>query len=277
MNVEILDHGRINAAASFLPMLRAHGLDSFEGVMGFSGGKVARDFPGRRTVCLDLQMPDGLQSVYLKRYEPNYLSVSRRLLRLLHWPGLDDEAMREWQMIHQVRSVGIQTATPISVGQQSAGGMVTRSFVMTLGIPEAVEGHAYAKALSRQERRHFLQRVAEMARRFHHAGFVHKDYYVSHVLVSTVTNRAELFLIDLQRVSRPCCWPQRARSKDLGALAYSMLNAGASRSDLVSAYQSYCGTSKLNAREKQIARRVLHRVAWLRTRRPKHDGPIEQA
>jgi heptose I phosphotransferase len=278
MNVEILDHGRITVSGRFLPMLRAHGLDSFKDVMAFPGGKVARDFPGRRTVCLELKTPDGLtQPVYLKRYEPSYLSVSGRLLRLLHWPGLEDEALREWQMIHQVRSLGIPTATPISVGQQTAGGIVTRSFVMTLGIPGAIEGDTYAKTLPRQERRQFLRRVADMARRLHQAGFVHKDYYVGHVLVSTVAGGTDLFLIDLQRVSRPCCWRQRGVTKDLGALAYSTLNAGASRSDLISAYQTYCGIAKLGALEKQVARRVLRRVAWLRTRRPKHDAPLQEA
>ena len=89
MNVETLDHGRIKVSAGFLPLLRAHGLDSFEGVMAFPGGKVARDFPGRRTVRLELKMADGHnQAMYLKRYEPGYLSMGQRLLRLLRWPGL---------------------------------------------------------------------------------------------------------------------------------------------------------------------------------------------
>ena len=61
----------------------------------------------------------------------------------------------------------------------------------------AIEGHTYAQRLRAPERGRLLLRVAEMAQRFHQAGFVHKDYYVGHVLVRSTSGQPELFLIDL--------------------------------------------------------------------------------
>ena len=85
----------MTVASEFWPLLQANSLDSFEKVMALSGGKIVRNFPGRRTVRLELKSSDGAnQGVYLKRYETGYLSAGRRLLRLLRWPGAQDEALR---------------------------------------------------------------------------------------------------------------------------------------------------------------------------------------
>jgi heptose I phosphotransferase len=275
VETETLDQGRLTVATEFLPLLRADGLDSFDKVMALEGGKVARDFPGRRTVHVALKGPDGAAvGVFLKRYQPEYLATGRKLLRLLHWPGAQDEALQEWRAIQNVRAVGIATATPIAVGQKKVGGLVASSFLMTLEIAGAIEGHLYAEGLEVMARRRFLLDVAEMARRFHAAGFVHKDFYLAHVLVAASEPR--LFLIDLQRVIKPCCLRDRWLAKDLGALAYSMFNAGATYTDLMRAFLAYCGESELDASRKQFARKIFRRVAWLRTRQPKHDGLVRQ-
>ena len=277
MNAEIIDNGRLVVSAGFLPLLRANGLDSFEQVMALSGGKVFRDFPGRRTVRLELNAESGgTQAVFLKRYETDYLSLAGRWLRRLRWPGAQDEALREWRMIEQVHSLGIRTATPVALGQETTGGAATRSFLMTMEIPGAVEGIAWAEQLSARERRRFLLQVAELARRFHAAGLVHKDFYLGHVLVSPGAGGPELFLIDLQRAVQPCCFRARWVAKDLGALAYSMYNAGGSRTDLLRCHLAYCGKDTLDDAEKRVVRAVLHRAAWLRGRQPKHDGPVKQ-
>ena len=189
---------------------------------------------------------------------------------------VEDEALREWRMIQQVRALGIRTATPIALGQEAVGGAATRSFLLTAEIPGAVEGIAWAEQLPARERRQFLLRVAELARRFHAAGLVHKDFYLGHVLVSPGAGGPELFLIDLQRAVRPCCFRGRWVAKDLGALAYSMYNAGGSRADLLRCYLAYGGKDTLDDAGKRVVRAVLRRVAWLRTRQPKHDGPVKQ-
>lgn len=273
MAAEPLDHGRILAGSGFIPLLRLNQLDSFDAIMAREGGRVARDFPGRRTVRLELQVPSsGTQAVYLKRYETNYRSGFARLMGRLHWPGFADEAMQEWRALHEVRTLGISTAVPIAVGQDRRGGLVRRSFLMTAEIPDAVEGHTWMAQLPPPERARFLRQIAKLAQRFHGAGLVHKDFYVGHILVAPDHGNANLFLIDLQRVIRPTIFRRRWRLKDLGAMAYSTLNAGATPGMLMRAFLDYSQAPTLGRQEKSIARAALRRVAWLRTRRPKHDG-----
>jgi heptose I phosphotransferase len=271
MAAELLDQGRVQVAPDFVPLLRANGLGSFEAIISLTGGRVARDFPGRRTVRLELKAPGGgTQAIFLKRYEANYLSPIGKLLRRLRWPGSADEAAQEWEALHRVSALGIRTATPIAVGQERATGLVRRSFLMTAEIPDAVEGHTWMARLPAGERREFLRRVAAIARRMHGAPLVHKDFYIGHILVAPVDGKPELFLIDLQRVVQPTFFWRRWMLKDLGAMAYSTLNAGASRTMLMRAFLDYSNVTTLGPAEKAIARAALKRVAWLRTRTPKH-------
>lgn len=273
MENSLLDSGRMIVATDFLPTLQKHSLATFDSVMSLEGGRVARNFPGRQTVRIELAPAVGMLSgIYLKRYSPEYLSPLRKLLRLLRWPGNEDEAMQEWQAMLALDALGIPVATPLAVGQDKSGGVVTRSFLMTREIPAAVEGGTWLASLKPAQRREFLQRIADMARRFHAAGFVHKDFYIGHVLVSNAGASPDLYLIDLQRVMRPRWLHRRWLVKDLGAMAYSALNSGASASQLLRAFLDYRGAKKLGAGDKSIARAALARVAWLRTRRPKHDG-----
>jgi Lipopolysaccharide kinase (Kdo/WaaP) family len=271
---DVLDDGRMLADPGFAPLLRAHGLDTFASVMEFSGGRVARDFPGRKTVRLELAGPDGAKTgFYLKRYFDHYLPPARRLLRRLRWPGSEDEAWREWTMLHAVLEAGIPTATPVALGQESPGGRSIRSWLMTREIAGAVEGDQFVLTLDAMKRRRFLLRVAELARRFHAAGLVHKDFYLAHVLVVPGAPEPEMFLIDLQRVMRPCCLRKRWQVKDLAALAYSALKAGATREDLCAAFGVYLDSPDIDSR---LAREIDRRVAWLSTRRPRHDANFQQ-
>lgn len=226
---------------ALVALLREHGLDAFDKSMACSTGTVVRSVPGRSTVRIQI----GDQVAYLKRYQPPYYSWWRQLL------GLDNEAQHEWEMIHTLRSHGFNAATPIACGRQG-----NSSFVMTLEIPGGVPADKHFRTLTGAERNKFIKQVAELTRRFHGAGFIHKDYYLSHIFVGG----DQLYLIDLQRVRGPGNFHERWRIKDLGALAYTLQLAGASDDEL----------TELLGDNKQ-ARLVMARVHALHARGPKYD------
>jgi hypothetical protein len=72
-------------------------------------------------------------------------------------------------------------------------------------------------------RRRRLDRLAEFVARFHRAGFVHRDLYLSHVFIETGGGGADdsFALIDLQRVFRPRWRARRWAVKDLAAMHFS--------------------------------------------------------
>jgi hypothetical protein len=269
-----LDEGRILASPAALPVLRANQLDSFNRVMACQGFTM-RAVPGRSTIRLDLAAGGTRpRRAFLKRYEPQYLSWWRWPLRALRWPGCADEALHEWRMIHTLRAHGFHTPLPLAVGQHTVGGLVTRSFVLTAEIEDGIAAHEYLRALSGAARRAMVRRIAELTRRFHQAGFVHKDYYLNHILIVAPpggVDEPKLFLIDLQRVRGPGRVGGRWLVKDLAALIYSAQLVHATRSDLLAFYKTCLGRPRLDAHDKRFIRRILTRVDSLHRRQPKYD------
>jgi tRNA A-37 threonylcarbamoyl transferase component Bud32 len=272
----LIDNGRIRVQRGFLDLLRHHGLDNFNAVMLFSHGLLIRAVPGRSTQRIELPVPGApLLIAYLKRYEPEYLSLQRWLLRLLHCPGYDDEAAREWQMLHALRAHGFNTPTPIAVGQSKGFGIVTRSFVMTADIDGGQAADVFWRTHNRSCRRALIAALASLTRQFHTAGFIHKDYYLPHVFVVERDGNLNPFLIDLQRVMGPAQFRHRWIIKDIGALAFSAERAGISHTDMLRFYQKYSRVSRLKADDKKLIRIIWKRVARIRRHTPRYgESPI---
>lgn len=273
--VEILDDGKLRVAESFLPLLRANDLDTFDKIMARTGGTMMRSVPGRSTVKIELRRPDGgPQVAFLKRYEPEYLSFGKKLLRLVHWPGADDEALHEGNCIQALRDGGFNTAATIAVGQERSGGIVTRSFLLTAEIAGGIAAHDYVRTLGAKARRELALQIADLTRRFHGAGFAHKDHYLSHIFIvpaGTPNAGPAFYYIDLQRLIRPGVFRTRWIIKDLAVLGYSALRSGATRTDLMRFCKAYFQKHRLSAADRRIIRRVMVRVNALSRRRPKYD------
>ena len=208
-------------------------LRDFDAVMNVRDGKIMRSVPGRSTVRLQL----GERVVYLKRYEPEYYSW---LGRIFHC----DEAEHEWKSIHALQRAGFNVPTPVAFGRRGA-----RSFVMT----EEIAGGVPADSIKPP-----LPAIGKLMRRFHDAGFIHKDSYLCHIFVAGET----LFFIDLQRVLGPGKFSQRWIVKDLAALAHSTARIDLPTEELLRAYGG----------DDALMRKVAARMAWLDKRRPKYVG-----
>lgn len=262
----------MRAGKAFLPILQANGLATFDAVMALQGDMM-RAVPGRSTVRVQLRQPDGqIRVAFLKRYEPEYLSTGRRFLRWLHWPGAGDEALCEWNALCALRAAGFAAAQPIALGQARRGGIVQRSFLLTAEIVNGVAGHDHLRTLHPTERRQLAHEIGALARRFHQAGFAHRDFYLSHIfVVPSVSVGRELFLIDLQRLFRPRLFRRRWIVKDLAQLGYTAQLAGARRTDLLRFYRAYSERSTLTADDKSLLRWVARRIAALQARQPKYD------
>ncbi len=215
----------VEISPEFLPLLRQHGLDTFESVMQCKDGEIMRSVPGRSTVRLPM-------GIYLKRYEVRYYS-----LPWLH-AFCHDEAEHEWKMIHELQRASFRVPTPIAFGRCGA-----RSFVMTEDIAGGVPADSIAPPLAA---------IGKLTRQFHDAGFIHKDYYLCHIFVAGEA----LYFIDLQRVLGPGRFSERWRVKDLAALAHSAQRIRLAHEELLRAYG--CDEAlrrKVDARMKWLSQR----------------------
>jgi tRNA A-37 threonylcarbamoyl transferase component Bud32 len=235
-------------------VLRAGGLDAFEAFMALPRTNVVRAVPGRSTVRVELSGFVG----YLKRYEPGYLSPAKKFFRLIHWPGFDDEAAREWRKIHLLRQHGFLTANPVARGRQGFA-----SFLLQQEITGGVPTDELIQTLDTFNRRQLLRRVGQLTRRLRDAGLIHKDLYLKHIFVAN----GELYLIDLQRVLGPRRHRERWYMKDAAALAFSVRAHGkGSRTDVMRVYKAYAPGKT----DKAFVRQVWKKVELLLQRTPKY-------
>ena len=242
--LESWDQGRVTVVDEACELLKSNGLETFDAIMQYGGGDVAKQLLKERTTTrLKLQASsEEPQTLFLKRHSPppfkEYIKPWLRLTK----PILG--ARNEWLAILKFHEVGLDTMRPIAWGQQ--GGY---SFLLTRGIDdcqslaEFVDG-TYSQmdaAAQAQERRRYVRLVGRLARKMHEAGLHHQDFYLYHLLVPLDQPSDQVYIIDLGRARQVAGLKRGSRwvVKDLGQLMFAA--SIASRSDRLRFLQEYLG------------------------------------
>jgi tRNA A-37 threonylcarbamoyl transferase component Bud32 len=242
------DGGRLRVNRSFTETLRANGLTTFESLMNFQGGTVAKDLLRERTTTrFRLQDASGGEpAFYIKRHGPAPLKEYLKPWLRLRGPILG--ARHEWNAILRFRDAGIPTMTPVALGESGE-----HSFLVT----RAIEGchklsEKVRQTLSERELRDLLSGVAQLARRMHAAGMHHQDFYLGHVLVRR-DDPHQMYIIDLGRVRSHRRLARRWIVKDLGQFAYSA--SSLSRAQRLRFFKFYLGRD-LDSGDRRLWRQV---------------------
>ncbi len=189
---------------AFAEAIHAAGLDRFEDIMALPSPPADVMKAGVGRVTIRWVIND--RTYFLKRFRNTW---SAR------------QARNEWTMLRQLRAAGIDCAVPAALGERRSLFGVRESFLVTEKIPEATDAYRWLRA-NPDRRRELLAPLAAVARRFHDAGYCHKDFYLGHFFVQESPS-LRIFLIDLQRCRRPIFNRRRWLVKDLAALHYSLV------------------------------------------------------
>ena len=223
MNVSPIDPDLLTDA------LQREGLDSVEGAFAFGGGEDLNkpNLSHRRRTHFEITDQAGTShSLYLKRYGRE--SLRQRLRRRWTYGPRSSPAAAEYRNIRAARAAGVPTMQAVCFGEQFGLLGAVRSFVVVT----AVGGDALERCIGSFLDRHgtgpetacLTEKLAELVRTFHGAGYVHRDLYASHVFLDESDGRMHLCLIDLARMFKPRWRRFRWRVKDLAQLKYSMPN-----------------------------------------------------
>ena len=264
--------------------LSGHGLRCLDDAFAFSDGE-RLDKPGleswRQRWRIAVTDERGVaHRMYLKRFDRPPLG--RQLAR---WRGGHlgrSTAGVEWQNARALAEAGIAAAGPIAFGQRMAGPWEIRSFILLrevvgTSLERWVPTHlpALRDDHDSRGRRARCDRLARFVARFHRAGFVHRDLYLSHVFITldeepaaTGTEGSERFsLIDLQRVFRPRWRRRRWVVKDLAALNYSTPIDRVARSERLRFLCRYVRVCDRFGSARRLAREVGAKTARMARRR----------
>lgn len=212
--------------------IRERGLDTVAGAFAYPGGEdlVKPGLGNRRRTRIEIDTPDGPTQWYLKRY--GALPLSRRI-RLALGKGRFCEAEREFANVQAATNAGVPTMQALACGADRDLLGVKRSYILVSAVPgDALErvGESFVESHSEAEVEKLVEALAALTKKFHAAGFVHRDYYGAHIFLHEHEHEHEqadgggftLNLIDLARALQPCCRRFRWRVKDLAQLRYSM-------------------------------------------------------
>lgn len=208
-------------------------------------GEVYRDVAGRRTLKVDI----GQRDFFVKLHSgvgwgellKNWLTLKRPVVG----------AFNEFSACAALLECGIPAPVPAAYGQDDR--FVTRrnSFVLCEALDDVTSLEDLTDPWPQvpptaQTRTRLLYAVARFARRFHGAGFVHRDFYICHLLAeneSWARGEPRLCVLDLHRARRFRTLPERWRRRDLAALLFSSLDLRLSEREWLRFVQIYSGRS----------------------------------
>ncbi len=232
--LEHWDDGRLIVNAEFAPVLQKHNLATFQSLMDYQGGEVAKNLLRQRvTTRFELSLPaGGTQGFYIKRHGPSPMKEYLKPLIRLRRPILGAE--NEWNAILRFHEIGISTMTPVALGRSGPSSfLITKAIENCIKLSDWVE-EQFPEGLSRRPVQigdvptetlalsHLLtSRVAAIARTMHQAGMHHQDFYLTHLLVPRTDPAGLMYLIDLGRVQGPKRLSSHWIIKDLAQLHYS--------------------------------------------------------
>lgn len=254
----------------FRERLRRAGLDSFAQVMHCSRGRCIRRLKHRENWYLPGESgPAGEPGLYLKKHR-----VRSWRSRLRAWLGLgpgETAARREVRYVEALTAEGIEVMSVAAYGEALQPDGRLEAFLLT----EELRGY---EDLGRFLRRRFpprpaqitagrdpallrlIQRVAEVARHFHQAGYNHRDFYCFHFFVRELApGEFDIRLIDLQRVERRRWRRRRWLIKDLAQLAWSAPRERIGATHRLVFLRHYLGRRRLRRADKRLLRAVVAR------------------
>jgi len=209
-------------------MLAEAGLDTVEGAFAYSSGRdiTVMGLGHRQRWKLTLSDPAGQpRLLFMKRYgrEP----LKWRLQRRLTYGRGGSPASVELNNIHAAHVAGVPTIDQAAGGHEPGAAGARRSYIIMTAVAgqaleQCAEGFVALHGPGSREVSQLTRDLAQLVRRFHQAGYVHRDLYASHIFMVSRPGGVELRLIDLARMFAPSWRRFRWRVKDLAQLKYSM-------------------------------------------------------
>ena len=206
-------------------------------------GEVFRDVAGRRTLRVEIE---GRCYFVKLHYGVGWAEILKNWLQFKR-PIIG--ANNEYEACRGLAGAGI-AAPAVAAYAVSSGSMAARrSFVLCdeLGGYTSLEDltdNWQTQAPDPRLKQRVLYAVASFARRFHEQGFIHRDFYICHLLADDgqyAQGRVSLAVLDLHRARRFDKIPQRWLKRDLAALLFSSMDLGYSRRDWLRFIRIYTG------------------------------------
>jgi Lipopolysaccharide kinase (Kdo/WaaP) family. len=246
------------------------GKDAFEEVKTLQG-EVFRELETRRTLRFELAE----RSYFLKWHRGTSLKEIVKNLLSFRMPVLG--ADREWNAIHRLSNLGVDTMHGVGFGEKGLNPLTRTSFIITEDLTPTISLEDYCadwvmNPPDIKVKRIIINRVATMVRKMHAGGINHRDCYICHFLLhlpfTGYEDDLKISIIDLHRAQIRSKVPRRWRDKDLIGLYFSSMNIGLTQRDIFRFMKTYFGISLRNvlSREEKLLTQTEMKAEKIRER-----------
>lgn len=251
------------------------GLSDFDAVMASRDGRCLRALKDRENWRFELPDAQAPRGVFLKKHHV-WSGWSWLRAKLGLGPGWTPGLVEARNAVRLAQGA-IPVMNVLAYGEKLHRTGLAESFVLT----EELAGYTQLKDFLRRrfpprgatgarrdpELKKLLIKVALLARRFHEAGYNHRDFYCCHFFVrEPEPGHFVLKLIDLQRVQHRRWFRWRWVVKDLAQLCWSTPADRISCTQRLAFFRQYLGVRKLRLRDKWLIRAVLAKHEMMRRR-----------
>ena len=194
-------------------------------------------------------------------------------------PAFKDQLRRSrafncWQQGLALNGAGFKAPLAIALGAQSGWRIARREFVVTekicaVALPEYLRGISNGAVALRSKRKN-IERLAQLIRRFHAAGFVHGDLLAGNIFIAAgADNDGEFYFMDNDRTRRYPSWSCQSLWKRNLIQLNRLPLPGISLQDRMRFLRGYLDVKQLSAADRRFARWLESRT---RQRRKECDG-----
>lgn len=245
--------------------LDERGLTRFERVMQELNGRCQKTLPDREVWHFRIESEaDSPRGIYLKRH--HLRTFGSKLRAIFGLPPAPTPGRIEAENVGRLSAEGIAVMRLIAYGEKLHADGLQESFVITEELEQYTELQHYLRrnysaqpTLQSEKRlRRLIRDIAGIVRRFHGAGYNHRDLYCCHFFVKEHSAASwEVRLIDLQRVQRRRWFRRRWIVKDLAQLSWSAPSVCIHGRQKITFLHEYFGVKKLQPAHKKLIRAVM--------------------
>ena len=229
-------------------------LTSFDTVWNFRGGDTFKKIPARSVTRIDFEQ-DGIgNAFYLKRHKPEKVK-SRYITFQKHSQNILSQGMLELKNIIEFRDHHLATVIPVAAGEKKVDSSRVISFLITEDFSPFISlewilfnrPEIFTGSEGEVRKRQLLEKIGIFARRMHNAGFNHKDFNATHILLDYPDQNMkefEIALFDLQRVDLKNILSFRWVIKSLAEMNYTLLDEYFTEKDRQHLFLAYKGHLK---------------------------------
>jgi len=243
----------------YVSILENCGLLDFDRLYHFQNGTTVKQIQDRGVLRMEIRTGDLNRHFYLKRHVAARIGFWDMLGSFCS--GKSPSPGRfEFENIRDFRDKGIPTVVPVAAGEREIGCgryesfLLTESFEPYISFEEIIYKHPERLQGTEGARRKamLIKAIARLARQMHDAGFNHRDFNATHVLVGPEdeNGNSPLALFDFQRMDRKKWLRLKWFIKIMAELSYTMPAPLFNDRDRLLLFQSYKDSSRIGILER---------------------------